>query len=289
MPERESKYFAKIALPEIVPVILRLLTRQEEDAEDDEWNISMAAGTCLTLLSQAVGDNIVSFVVPFIESNIKSPDWHHREAAVMTFGSILDGPDPQILAPLVTQALPLLIDMMQDSNTHVKDTTAWTLGRICDILVTTIKPETHLHHLIQALVAGLDDSPRIVTNASWALMTLSDQINDGAEDAQTGHLSPYYEPIVTALMRVTERYSYPHNYLPTILRSCQNFKRVQFAHSRLRSASIIRDTLCKRYHGYCSSAYNDHTHPDGNVAGYGEPTLGCGRSQQLERVARQFL
>jgi importin subunit beta-1 len=208
MPERESKYFAKVALPEIVPVILRLLTRQEEDAEDDEWNISMAAGTCLTLLSQAVGDTIVSFVVPFIESNIKSPDWHHREAAVMTFGSILDGPDPQILAPLVTQALPLLIDMMQDSNTHVKDTTAWTLGRICDILVTTIKPETHLNHLIRALVAGLDDGPRIVTNASWALMTLSDQINDGAEDAQTGHLSPYYEGIVTALMRVTERYDY---------------------------------------------------------------------------------
>lgn len=207
MPERESKYFAKVALPEIVPVILRLLTRQEEDAEDDEWNISMAAGTCLTLLAQAVGDTIVSFVVPFIESNIKSPDWHHREAAVMTFGSILDGPDPQILAPLVSQALPLLIDMMQDTNTHVKDTTAWTLGRICDILVTTIKPETNLPPLIKALVVGLDDTPRIVTNASWALMTLSDQINDGAEDAQTGPLSPFYEAIITALMRVTEKTS----------------------------------------------------------------------------------
>lgn len=205
MPERESKYFAKVALPEIVPVILRLLTRQEEDAEDDEWNISMAAGTCLTLLSQAVGDTIVSFVIPFIESNIKSPDWHHREAAVMTFGSILDGPDPQLLAPLVSQALGLLIEMMQDSNTHVKDTTAWTLGRICDILVSTIKPETHLEPLVQALVAALDDSPRIVTNASWALMTLSDQINDGIDDIPTGHLSKYYEVIVTALMRVTER------------------------------------------------------------------------------------
>lgn len=205
MPERESKYFAKIALPEIIPVILRLLTRQEEDAEEDEWNISMAAGTCLTLLAQAVGDAIVNFVIPFIESNIKSPDWHHREAAVMTFGSILDGPDPQLLAPLVAQALGLLIDMMQDANTHVKDTTAWTLGRICDILITTIKPDVHLRALVTALVSALDDSPRIVTNASWALMTLSDQINDGVDDIQTGHLSPYYEGIVTALMRITER------------------------------------------------------------------------------------
>jgi importin subunit beta-1 len=205
VPERESKYFAKIALPEIIPVILRLLTRQEEDAEEDEWNISMAAGTCLTLLSQAVGDTIVNFVIPFIETNIKSPDWHHREAAVMTFGSILDGPDPQLLAPLVAQALGLLIEMMQDTNTHVKDTTAWTLGRICDILITTIKPDIHLRPLVTALVTALDDSPRIVTNTSWALMTLSDQINDGADDIQTGHLSPYYEGIVTALMRITER------------------------------------------------------------------------------------
>ncbi|EEB92421.1 hypothetical protein MPER_09071 [Moniliophthora perniciosa FA553] len=52
MPERESRYFAKIALPEIVPVLLMLLTKQEEDADEDEWNVSMAAGTCLNLLAK---------------------------------------------------------------------------------------------------------------------------------------------------------------------------------------------------------------------------------------------
>ena len=205
VPERESKYFAKVALPEIIPVILRLLTRQEEDADEDEWNISMAAGTCLTLLAQAVGDSIVNFVIPFIESNIKSPDWHSREAAVMTFGSILDGPDPALLTPLVTQALPILIDMMRDLNPHVKDTTAWTLGRICDILITTIKPELHLQPLVTALVSGLAENPRIICNACWALMTLSDQMNDGDENYSTGHLSVYYEGVVTALMSVTDR------------------------------------------------------------------------------------
>ena len=93
-PEIESRHFAKIALPEIVPVLLLLLTKQEEDADEDEWNISMAAGTCLTLLAGAVQDHIVGAVIPFIEGNIKADDWHRREAAVMAFGSILDGPDP---------------------------------------------------------------------------------------------------------------------------------------------------------------------------------------------------
>jgi len=207
-PETESRYFAKIALPEILPVLLQLLTQQEEDADDDEWNVSMAAGTCLNLLAGAVQDAIVPVVIPFIEAHIKSDDWHKREAAVMTFGSILEGPDPTVLTPLVNQALPLLIDMMTDQNIHVKDTTAWTLGRICDLLIMTIKPDIHLHPLISALVNGLQDGPRIIANCCWALMNLADQyvyFEDDGESAQTGLLSPYYEGVVQALLRVTER------------------------------------------------------------------------------------
>ena len=210
MPENESKYFCKVALPEIMPVLLSLLTRQDEDAEDDEWTVSMAAGTCLTLLSQAVGDAIVSAAIPFIESNIKSPDWHQREAAVMTFGSILDGPDPNVTQPLVAQALPLLIEMMQDQNTLVKDTTAWTLGRICDLLIVAIKLDTHLHSLVSALVSALEDKPRIVANCCWALMNLSDQLGAYAEEegTATSPLSPYYGVVVQALLHVTAGYAH---------------------------------------------------------------------------------
>jgi importin subunit beta-1 len=168
----------------------------------------MSAGTCLNHLAQAVTDAIVPAVIPFIEANIKAQDWHQREAAVMTFGSILDGPDPQVLTPLVTQALPLLIDMMSDANLHVKDTTAWTLGRICDLLVSTIKPDVHLNPLITAIVNGLQDNPRIVANCCWALMNLADQLGAYFEDDPdanlSGVLSPYYEGVISALLRVTE-------------------------------------------------------------------------------------
>lgn len=192
-------------------MLLLLLTKQEEDADDDEWNVSMAAGTCLALLAGAVQDAVVPAVIPFIEAHIKAEDWHQREAAVMTFGSILEGPDPSVLTPLVNQALPLLIDMMTDPNPHVKDTTAWTLGRICDLLISCIKPDVHLHPLISALVNGLQDAPRVVANCCWALMNLADQLGVFYEDdpeARTapGPLSPYYEGVVQALLRVTERY-----------------------------------------------------------------------------------
>lgn len=206
VPETESKFFAKIALPEILPVLLQLLTRQEEDADEDEWNVSMAAATCLGLLAQAVSDNIVAAVVPFIEANIRSQDWHFREAAVMAFGSILEGPDPGVLTPMVHQALPILIDMMTDSNIHVKDTVAWVLGKICDCLIGSIKIDVHLHPLVSALVSGLRDNPRIAANCCWALNNLAEQLgySENDDQPQASPLSPYYDGIVQALLQSTE-------------------------------------------------------------------------------------
>ncbi|CAE6450629.1 unnamed protein product [Rhizoctonia solani] len=209
LPERENKKFATTALNDIVPVLLQLLTQQEEDADEDEWNISMAAGTCLALLAQAVDDAIVPVVLPFIETNIKHDDWHLREAAVMVFGSILEGPDPNVLAGLVSQALPVLISMMSDSNAAVKDTTAWTLGRICELLVGSVNIESQLQALVTALVIGLEDRPRIIANSCWALMSLAEQLSPEpgpeGQPAATSTLSPFYQGVIDKLLAVTEK------------------------------------------------------------------------------------
>ncbi|KAK9764087.1 karyopherin Kap95 [Basidiobolus ranarum] len=202
-PDQVNHHFAQAALEQIVPVLLSLLSKQEEDADEDEWNVAMAAATCLSLFAQCVENNIVSLVIPFVETHIRNTEWRLREAAVMAFGSILDGPDPILLEPLVSQAFPVFIDMMQDPVIHVKDTAAWTLGRICHTLIECIKPDVHLNSLVTALVNGLNDSPRIVSNCCWSLMNLSEQLG-GDLDAETYPLSPYFEGIITALMRITD-------------------------------------------------------------------------------------
>ncbi|CAG8581119.1 5197_t:CDS:10, partial [Scutellospora calospora] len=204
-PDRLSHNFAKAALPEILPVLLWLLTKQEEEADEDDWNVSMAAGTCLALLAQCVEDAVVAPVIPFVENHIRNNDWRFREAAVMAFGSILEGPEHKLLANLVNQALPVLIDMMRDPSPQVKDTTAWTLGRVSELLIECIKPDVHLHPLITALVYGLKDSPRIVSNCCWALMSLSDQFGSKETSQPTYHLSAYFEGVITALLETTER------------------------------------------------------------------------------------
>jgi importin subunit beta-1 len=94
--------FAASAMPEITPVILWVMTKQDEDDDEDEWTPSKAAGTCLQLFAAVTGSAIIERVLPFIRDNIQNPDWRFRETACMAFGSIIDGPSPADLAPLIS-------------------------------------------------------------------------------------------------------------------------------------------------------------------------------------------
>ena len=44
----------------------------------------------------------------FIAANIESKQWQNREAAVMAFGSILEGPSPDKLKPCIDQVLNII-------------------------------------------------------------------------------------------------------------------------------------------------------------------------------------
>lgn len=182
------------------------MTKQEEEDDEDDWNLPMAAGTCLSLTAQCAGDACVAPVIAFVEANIRHTEWQYREASVMAFGSILEGPSAELLIQPVSQALPFLIEMMADPVVKVKDTTAWTLGRISQYLIECIKPDVHLPALIEALVRGLGDSNRIVSNCCLSLMNLAEQLQGlDVEDTQPGPMSPYFDGIVTALMAITGR------------------------------------------------------------------------------------
>ncbi|ORY86291.1 karyopherin Kap95 [Protomyces lactucae-debilis] len=207
-PERECFQFAKTALPEVLPVLLTLLCKQEDDAEEDDWNVAMGAANCLQLFAQCAEGVIVQPVLQFIESKVSSSNWKEREAAVMAFGSILEGPEPEMLKPLVAQVLSVLLNMMKDENLQVKDTTAWTLGRISDLVIGAVTVEV-LPNIVGALLDGLRDHPRIRTNCCWALMNLSEQLDD--PESTSSQMSPFYEPAFTALLGVAESNSNENN------------------------------------------------------------------------------
>ena len=53
-------------------------------------------------------------------------------------GSILEGPDPDTLSPLCAQAMPLFVNLLKDDSVVVRDTAAWTIGRLCEIMPEVI-------------------------------------------------------------------------------------------------------------------------------------------------------
>jgi importin subunit beta-1 len=98
--------------------------------------------------------------------------------------------------------------MMADPNLQVKDTVAWTLGKVCDVLVQTIQPDVHLQPLVYAFVSGLQDSPRISANCCWGLQNLSEGMSAYSEFT----MSAYYEGVLQPLLRLTESANNEANY-----------------------------------------------------------------------------
>ncbi|OMO87905.1 hypothetical protein CCACVL1_08665 [Corchorus capsularis] len=203
-------YFIKQALPALVPMLLETLLKQEEDQDQEEgaWNIAMAGGTCLGLVARTVGDDIVPLVVPFVEENIAKPDWRQREAATYAFGSILEGPSPEKLIPLVNVALSFMLSALtKDPNSHVKDTTAWTLGRIFEFLhgsatASPIITPANCQQIVTVLLQSMKDTPNVAEKACGALYFLA----QGYEDVgPSSPLTPFFQEIVQSLLTVTHR------------------------------------------------------------------------------------
>ncbi|XP_026426591.1 importin subunit beta-1-like [Papaver somniferum] len=204
-------YFIKKALPALVPMLLETLLKQEEDQDQDEgaWNLAMAGGTCLGLVARTVGDDIVPLVMPFIEENITKADWRQREAATYAFGSILEGPAPDKLISIVNIALNFMLSALTtDPNNHVKDTTAWTLGRIFEFLHgsttdTPIITNANCQQIITVLLQSMRDVPNVAEKACGALYFLAQGFED--VDTMSSPLTPFFQEIVKALLAVTHR------------------------------------------------------------------------------------
>jgi importin subunit beta-1 len=194
--------FARVATLEVVPVLLELMTKQDEDAADDEYNISRAAYQCVQLWSQAVGSQVCPPVLAFVEKHLRDEDWHYRDAAVSAFGAMMEGPDEKVLDPLVRQALPILIEMMNDSVVQVKDSVAFALGRVCEASYESIDDE-NLTKLITSLFSGLGSHPKMASSCCWALMNLADRFA-GEPGCETNPLSQHWQASAQHLLQVTE-------------------------------------------------------------------------------------
>ncbi|KAL3309364.1 Importin subunit beta-1, partial [Cichlidogyrus casuarinus] len=212
-PVMTSKYYAKGALAYIVPILMNVMTIQDENADEDEWNPNKAAGVCMMLLAQLTEDAIVPLVIPFVSTNVENANWRLRDAAIMAFGSILEGPKSLTLRPYVEQAMPLIIGLLKDPSVAVRDSSAWTISRVCEVLPDLVIQPQLIEQLLDGLLMGLRSEPRVASNACWAISSLSESAYDAAvkalpdpsQEPPTYCLSTYFEFITKALLDTCNR------------------------------------------------------------------------------------
>ena len=204
--DRNCFRYAEAALEALVPILLEALTKQEEDDEEDMFNVHMAATICLTLMSQTVEDKIVNYVMSFVTQNINNGDWRLRDAAIMAFTCILDGPTSETIGPFVSQAMPALLQAVSDGHPMVRDTTAHCISQICKLHVRAIPPEM-FPTLLQELMSKCgDQSPKVAAQACAAIHNLANAFQDQShEQHQTNALSQFMSDLLSTLWKVCDR------------------------------------------------------------------------------------
>lgn len=203
--ELTSYNFALRATNDVLPVLLTLLTKQNEDPEDDDWSVAMAAGSCLQLFATTTGMYVVEPTLNFFAANIDLPEWRNREAAVMAFGSILEGPEIDQLKSAIQEAIKPILNLIADPTIQVRETVTWCLGKIAEIALNAINLETDLEPLLQALLHGLSDHPKVSVNCCWTLMNILEQLCADAAHQETSVMSRFYGTFVPALVRLSDK------------------------------------------------------------------------------------
>jgi importin subunit beta-1 len=193
-------------LETLVPLLLEALTKQGDDVEVDEWNLQAAGAVCLESLSGTVESLIVPAVIPFVQANISNAEWRLRDAAIVAFASIMEGPETAVIGPYVAEAIPLLLQRFQDPVPVVRDSSVHCVSKICRVHIGAVTPDL-LQHVIQGLIGKLQEpSPSIAAHASSAIYNIAVSIKspDGSVPG-TNVLSAPMLPLLQALLVAADR------------------------------------------------------------------------------------
>lgn len=198
------------AAPALLPFLLEAMTKQSADIDDaDEWNIALAAAQCLDFVASTIGDKVVDMVVPFVSANVTNANWRFKDAAITAFGSIAEGAtitsgEEGKMKSIVMQAAPVIVTCLQDPTPLVRESAAWTLGRLNEFHSSSIAPELVLP-MVSTLAVCLEDvHPKVASRACYAIANLASAC-EGQREAETNIISQFLPAILQKLFVLANR------------------------------------------------------------------------------------
>ncbi|RNF18469.1 putative importin beta-1 subunit [Trypanosoma cruzi] len=184
----------------ITNIALQALLQQEEHQEEGDWNISIAGGKLLQSLALCIGDPVVELVMPFVYSKVEGSNWREKEAAVMAFGCILNGPQANTIQDTVAQSLPGLLQYVRDEHPMLADTSGWVLAVVCELFSDVfLKQPAYLQQLMNIITPMISSGGDMAVRACHILHNLGLSYAE-EEDQNSNELSVYFPDLLNVLL-----------------------------------------------------------------------------------------
>jgi len=200
------KGYVQSAMPTLVPLVLETLSQQSDDMDEDNFDLRAFGAICLESISMCVHEKIIEAVIPFVQQNIQSDNWRLRDAAIVAFSCILDGPSTAAIGPYVQQSIPVLMAAFTYPSELVRDSATHCVAAICKLHMDAIAPD-QVHIIIQGLLAKLQENTRLAGRACSAIFNISASLKavDPENAPDTNLLSPCMLDLMKGLLASMDR------------------------------------------------------------------------------------
>lgn len=199
--------YVKAAMANLVPLLLETLKKQNEDTDDDEYDLQKSGALCLEAISQTLEGAVVPAVIPFVQANIKNENWRLRDAGIVAFSCILEGPGTDVVGQYVSDSIPVLMAAFNDPHVMVRDSATHCVSKICERHIEAVPPQD-FNTVIQGLIAKLQEAPRVASHACSAIFNIAKstkRLDPNVMDQDTNRLSAPMLALLQALLAASDR------------------------------------------------------------------------------------
>jgi importin subunit beta-1 len=197
--------YVESAFTLLVPMLLETLTTQADEIDDDEHDLRAAGGCCLVGFALAVGNPIFPAVMPFVQQYINNPDWRLRDAAIVAFSCILDGPTTTTIGHFVQESIPVLLTAFTDPNEIVRDDAVHCISNIGRLHLVAVHENT-VHGIIHGLLGILNESAKVASRACDAIFNIAKSLKSPDGNVPpTNLLSAPMLPLMQAVLNAMDR------------------------------------------------------------------------------------
>lgn len=213
------KRYVHAAVAALVPIFLESLSHHADEYEEDSHDFRKVGSFALQAFNEASFDLVIPIVIPFCQTNIVHADWRKKDAAIVAFFSILEGPPTTQVAGYIRDIVPVLLQSFNDQQEIVRDSAVFCISKIVEahMQAVTAFGEADVKLIIQGLMAKLDEDSKVASTSCSALYHLCNGVREirAGRDDPTNILSPFMQPMMHKFLACVDRSDADENGLQT--------------------------------------------------------------------------